>query len=587
MKGNIKRLLSLALIMMIFMLCSVGAYAEGKSEENGTGTVTVSSVEELLAAVASDTTVKLKPGFYDLSEAGDYGSSKTKNPAYSWNEVYDGWEFVIEGIENFSIEGGGEDETVISAGPRYANVLSFDDCSGVSISNLKAGHSEMPGSCCGGVIMLRNCEGVRIEDCGLYGCGVLGLEAYSSRDIFMQDTDIYDCSYGAVKLDNCANVLINDCSMDRCGTEEACAYTLIEIASSRGVSILNCEIEENVCLRMLDSIYSEDVEMRGCEVEDNKVLSGLFGILHYPVTIGGCEFSYNGVSPFYDPDNYDVKAVTPGGEELNYEDFKTMSHTEAEFELPQWTESGAAGGEKAAEAEEPENTGLPTGARREVHAETVDEFLEAIGPDTTIYLDAELFDLSTASGYGSYGGKYYRWKDIYDGPGLIITDVEGLSIAGQGKDKTTFCAVPRYADVLRFSGCENISLSGISFGHTDLPEENSCCGGVLDFEGAENVRIDGCGLYGCGIVGISAFDSENFTVSSTEIYDCSNGAIHVHDCEDMTFKECDIHDCGENPVFIGSDCENIHIDAGIPSEPEPGPAEKLSNFFKNLFGIGD
>ena len=47
---------------------------------------------------------------------------------------------------------------------------------------------------------------------------------------------------------------------------------------------------------------------------------------------------------------------------------------------------------------------LAAGASVEVTS--VDEFLSALGPDRTIVLNGELFDLSTASSYGSIGGEY-------------------------------------------------------------------------------------------------------------------------------------------------------------------------------------
>ncbi len=48
-----------------------------------------------------------------------------------------------------------------------------------------------------------------------------------------------------------------------------------------------------------------------------------------------------------------------------------------------------------------------------VHAATVDEFLAAIAPNTVIYLDAETFDLSTATSYGGYGSNYYYWLNDF------------------------------------------------------------------------------------------------------------------------------------------------------------------------------
>ena len=48
-----------------------------------------------------------------------------------------------------------------------------------------------------------------------------------------------------------------------------------------------------------------------------------------------------------------------------------------------------------------------TGQQNTVHVATVDEFLNAIAPDTEIVVDAALLDLSQAANYGKSGGKYY------------------------------------------------------------------------------------------------------------------------------------------------------------------------------------
>lgn len=85
----------------------------------------------------------------------------------------------------------------------------------------------------------------------------------------------------------------------------------------------------------------------------------------------------------------------------------------------------AAQAEDAAPAEavptEPvEYVPVTTGDQTQVHVSTVDEFLKALAPDTEIILDAEFYDLSTATGYGTQGGTYYRWEEVFDGVQLTI-----------------------------------------------------------------------------------------------------------------------------------------------------------------------
>ena len=70
-----------------------------------------------------------------------------------------------------------------------------------------------------------------------------------------------------------------------------------------------------------------------------------------------------------------------------------------------------------------EVTSVSTGAQTQVRVTTVDELLAAIAPDTEIILDAEFYDLSTATGYGETGSTYYRGEEVFDGVQLTIQDV--------------------------------------------------------------------------------------------------------------------------------------------------------------------
>ena len=131
-----------------------------------------------------------------------------------------------------------------------------------------------------------------------------------------------------------------------------------------------------------------------------------------------------------------------------------------------------------------EFTPVATGAQTQVHVSTVDELLAALAPDTEIILDAEFYDLSTATGYGKTGSTYYRWEEVFDGVQLTIQDLSNLTIRAEGEDITahTISARPRYAHVLNFDNCSAITVEGFTAGHTFEPA--SCAGGVLGFQGS-------------------------------------------------------------------------------------------------------
>ena len=191
----------------------------------------------------------------------------------------------------------------------------------------------------------------------------------------------------------------------------------------------------------------------------------------------------------------------------------------------------------------------------EYHVNTPDEFLAAIGSNTVIHIDAERLDFSTASNYGGYGGKNYSWIDFYDRPSLIISDVENLSILGLGRDRTTLLAVPRYANVLRFENCCGLKIADLTAGHTP-GEAASCTGDVLSFSGCDDVIISGCGLFGCGVNGIAADNSSGFVIEQTAMYSCSYCGADLWSCSGFRFENCEIYDCQMNGLNL-YECRHI------------------------------
>ena len=182
--------------------------------------VHVKTADEFLAALASDTEIILDAEMIDLSTSVGYGVKSTDT--YYWFEEFDGPALYITNLSNLTIRGGGEnhDDNVISAVPRYANVLNFENCSNIMVTGFTAGHAEEPGYCLGGVLRFINSQDVLIQDCGLFGCGTVGVIGESSKNMQIVGNDIYDCSVGGVEVSNCENVNIDGNTFRNLGTEE-------------------------------------------------------------------------------------------------------------------------------------------------------------------------------------------------------------------------------------------------------------------------------------------------------------------------------------------------------------------------------
>ena len=552
-KRNGARLLATVLALALLAGCGVAAGPAAKPAETSaempqpevpTDAVVVTNVDELLAAIAPNTTIELAEGEYDLSTASDYGQD-THSSYYSWNGVWGeqgetNAELVISRVDGLSIRGAGMGKTTLAVKPRYANVIRFIGCRDLTVSGLTAGHTTEPGFCMGGVLRLENCSGVEVLDCGLFGCGTVGVWAVDSNDLDVSACRIYECSMNAVSLGRCRNVRLEACEIDSHGTRAGMGHatSLFEVSYSDGFAVHGCSIHDNAADVLLRASYSKNAFFLSNDVHDNRLVGSVFSFDQYPAVVDGCRFETNEFR-FWVPDHR-FDPIDVNGEPLEAALLNEM--TLRDIDPDSVAERLSVSGEKAAEVR-------PGG---EIVVTTVDELLRAIGPDRSIVLDGELFDLSTASNYGSVGGEYYYWQESNDGPQLVIQNVSGLSIrAGAGGGTTTLAAIPRYANVLSFRDCDELELLGFTAGHTTEP--GACSGGVLDFTNCHSVRLEEMHLYGCGILGVQAQQCSSMDLRRTEIYECSQGAGQFFQCDGLSFLDCDIHDV-PSPAFTFREC---------------------------------
>ena len=559
--------LTVAAMLLVTVIALAAAPARASSAPSAEAsadvtTVSVSTADELLAAIAPNTDIRLEAGTYDLSTASDYGKA-SDSPWYHWEEVYDGYELVIEGVSGLTVTAvsGDAASTILSAGPRYADVLEFSHCSGITLAGFTAGHTIEPGQCAGGVIHLVSTDDVSITGCSLYGCGVLGVYAEYGQNILVSETEIYECSFGAVELMSCRNVRFDACDLRDCSERydgvTSPVYSLIDIMSCSGVAVTDCHVYGNYAMELMAVSYSQEVCLLGTLFENNTLESRgdygyyagtVFRVEGSPVTVAGCEFRDD--APAWES-AADVCAVDTDGSSLSADDLAAMKRAHVDFD-------------GFAERQVPTlDRTLGADGRWEIHVSTVDEFLAAIAPDTVIYLDEGLFDLTEAADYGTFGGQYYYWIDMYDGPGLVISGADNLSIVGAGKDATRIEALPRYASVIGFSCCRNVSVSGLTAGHT--LGAGMCAGAVLEFEDCMSMTVEDCGLFGCGIYGVWAMYTDDITVTGCEIYECSYGAVSLDQCAGAVFENNDIHDCAW-PTYDFYECADITVDGQAVTE---------------------
>lgn len=494
--------------------------------------VTVENVEELLAAIAPNREIRLRRGTYDLLQALDYGM-ETESRFYSWEPVFDGYQLVIQNVQNLSIRGQDGEDTYLLAAPRYADVLHFRNSCNLWLQDLTVGHSPQQGTCTGGVLCFENCSQIDGTDLKLFGCGTIAVATRDVQDIAIRDSDLYDCSYGAVYL------------MD-----------------TQNMKLENSHIYDMDCVdSLLIAQNSSDVQMTGCHIENCKAPSLLY-------TEGGVTFSGNVVENC----TFEV-AVMQNQKPIVVDQCSFRGITAPRWDYPGVAasdnipeafapvESGeTAPGETSASESQAWGTGTPE-EPRQVRVNNVEELLDAIGDNTTVYLSRGTYDFSTSERYGGTPiSTSCIWEQVYDGWELQIKADNLQLIGDEGAEIVT---QPRYANVLLFRDCENIRVQGLKLGHT--PEQGLCAGGVIRLQGSANVDILDSDLYGCGILGILGEESRDVTVQNCVIHDCSQGAIYLRLCARFTMTDCTLTRIGTGELqsyatlfdLIG--CQDVHL----------------------------
>lgn len=533
---------ALALLLAALLLAGCGVNAPAQetpapepaappADTAESGAVVVTDVDALLGALADDTTIVIDAAQLRLDDAGDYGFGYSDGP-YTWESMGEGeYELVLRDLRGLTIRGRGDGGTKLTTGALHADVLSCRDCEGLRFEGLTLGHrGELGGFCEGNVVDLQRCGDVLFTGCELFGCGVIAVNAYECVAPRLEDCTLRDCTMAALNVTRCVDFQARGCEILRCGKDSPLAALCV--ASCEGFALINCTVRDGSNTFLLDAMNSSSVCLLGGEATGNRFSNALFQLYDRNVTVSGCALSDNEFGACY-LGGAQVAETGAGKELLTFRDFADIARKDYEGDYV-----GPAPQPVPGPAEIP-----APGETREIHVTTVDELLAAVAPRTTIYLDGEEFDLSTASSYGHLGGRYYKWEETYDGPELVLRDLEDFALIGQGMAVTLLSAVPRYADVLRFENCQRVAIADMTLGHAVEP--GFCSGDVLDISWSEGVTVEHCGFFGCGEIGITASCASKIRVNDSNIYDCSYLGVFLDRVSDILFHGCSITNCGD------------------------------------------
>lgn len=165
---------------------------------------------------------------------------------------------------------------------------------------------------------------------------------------------------------------------------------------------------------------------------------------------------------------------------------------------------------------------------------SADKFIESIKSNAEINLEDGKYLLSSSK----ENNNNVYFDKVFDGRELVIKNIQNMCIRGTGKT-VHLLTEPRYANVIKFVNCKNITLENIYLGHTI--NKGSCTGGVIKMIGCSNISINKCRLFGCGRIGIDAKECNGISFKSSQIYGCSEGIMEVEDVRGLEILDSKLY----------------------------------------------
>lgn len=270
--------------------------------------VEAATVEEFLAAIASNTEIVLTGDVYDLQAVTDEnGVLELCNLEQlyivgSGNTVLLHAAILAKSLTGFLLSGVtvcGDAEDLIVL--QQCSASRIDGCSFINGD----GYWSPNG------ISIQNCNGILISDCSAEGC-VMAMYAISSSEIEFSNCDIHDCAT-AIWLSASSNVLADGCKLHDCwkyeepgpDEPEGDASFWVELGSGcSDVRFSNCEVYGNSCTFLFGMESIGEAVFESLNVHDNESdcffsLDAFDADVSGRISIVNCDITDNRIGTFF------------------------------------------------------------------------------------------------------------------------------------------------------------------------------------------------------------------------------------------------------------------------------------------------
>lgn len=223
--------------------------------------------------------------------------------------------------------------------------------------------------------------------------------------------------------------------------------------------------------------------------------------------------------------------------------------------------------------QDPENESLPPKevvepqeADDTVTVSTAAELIRVIAPDAHIILKPGDYNFSalTEEEISECGG--YVSPDSLANGEIAINNAPGLTLEAEESGSVRLITENGYADVMTLTLCDGVILKGLILGHEI--EKGECDADVLRIDTCEDVRVEECGLFGCGADGIWAEKADHLTVTKTDIYECTSSIFSLVDTGEAVFDRCRFYD-NDGMFFLWEETEVLVRDTEIFQNRNP------------------
>lgn len=192
-------------------------------------------------------------------------------------------------------------------------------------------------------------------------------------------------------------------------------------------------------------------------------------------------------------------------------------------------------------------------AQEEIKVSTAEQLLNSIASNKKIILTSNQYNLSTVKNVDNeYVEKQLNWDET-SSDAYIFKNVVNMTIEGNAE----IVIDDINADVLSFKNCGQITLSGLTIGHTSSYDQYQCEGSVTKFDACDSININNCNLYGCGAFGVYADNTSNLNITNSKIYDCSYTGIWLTGKSSAVVSKTDFFDSVHASGFLRIDDSDI------------------------------